>query len=145
VTTSAHPSGNGFPREKLLAFAASERGRFETALRELVEIPTVSNDPDHRPDMGRGADYAADLIRSLGGEPRVIPTKGHPLVHGAFRRDPAFPTVTVYNHLDVQSAQKDDGWRTEPATRSAVAGNGQAPVLRAQVDGITHTGPTIAA
>jgi acetylornithine deacetylase/succinyl-diaminopimelate desuccinylase-like protein len=105
---------NAYTKESLLQYAASERQAFETALREFVEIPTVSVDPARRMDVARGAEYAAGLIRRFGGEARVLSTGGHPLVHGIFRRDPSWPTVTLYNHLDVQPAEKEDGWDTEP-------------------------------
>jgi len=107
-------AGNGFSRESLLGYARGERGRFEDTLRDLVEIPTVSNDPAHKGDCSRGAGFAVDLIRRMGGEARLIETKGHPMVHGRFQRDDALPTVTVYNHLDVQPAERADGWNTEP-------------------------------
>jgi acetylornithine deacetylase/succinyl-diaminopimelate desuccinylase-like protein len=103
-----------FSKETLVQYAASERPAFETALKEFVEIPTISVDPARRPDVARGAEYAAGLIRRFGGEARVLPTGGHPLVHGLFRRDPSWPTVTLYNHLDVQPAEKEEGWDTEP-------------------------------
>ena len=103
-----------FSREELTAYAAAERRQFEDALRQFVEIPTVSVEPDRRPEMARGAAFASDLIRRMGGEPRVLDTGGHPLVHGVFRRDDSWPTVALYNHLDVQPAEKGDGWRTEP-------------------------------
>ena len=108
------PSGNGFSKETLTRFASSERQRFEENLRGLVEIPSISNDPARADDVRRVAESAADLIRSLGGEASLIPTGGHPIVHGLFRKNPAFPTVTVYNHLDVQPADRADGWRTDP-------------------------------
>ncbi len=114
MTTSARTSSNGFSKERLLSFAASERQRFEAALRDLVEIPTVSSDPERKQDMVKGASFAANLIRSLGGEARVVPTKGHPMILGQFGRDASRPTITVYNHLDVQPAIVEDGWRTEP-------------------------------
>ncbi|HKY31743.1 MAG TPA: M20/M25/M40 family metallo-hydrolase [Candidatus Polarisedimenticolia bacterium] len=107
-------AGNGFSKESLLGYARAERSRFEQTLRELVEIPTVSNNPDRRADCARGADYAAGLIRRMGGEARVIPTMGHPIVHGRFHQGDGLPTVTVYNHLDVQPASMEDGWNTEP-------------------------------
>jgi acetylornithine deacetylase/succinyl-diaminopimelate desuccinylase-like protein len=50
----------------------------------------------------------------MGGRARILATGGHPLVHGLFRRGASFPTVTIYNHLDVQPAERADGWRTEP-------------------------------
>jgi acetylornithine deacetylase/succinyl-diaminopimelate desuccinylase-like protein len=107
-------AGNGFSRQALIDHARAERQRFEETLRELVEIPTVSNDPAHKADCARGAEYAAGLIRRMGGEARIIPTAGHPIVHGRFDGDPSWPTVTVYNHLDVQPAHMEDGWHTEP-------------------------------
>jgi len=107
-------SGNGFSRQALLNYAAAERGVFETTLRELVEIPTVSVDPAHKDDCARGAEYAAGLVRRLGGEATIIPTKGHPIVSAHFQRNASWPTVTVYNHLDVQPAERSDGWNTDP-------------------------------
>jgi acetylornithine deacetylase/succinyl-diaminopimelate desuccinylase-like protein len=57
-----------------------------------------------------------ETIRSFGGRPEVFrPRKGSPVVHGVFDTAPSLPTVTVYNHLDVQPASRDDGmWRTDP-------------------------------
>ncbi len=107
-------ASNGFARKSLLDYAASERTRYESTLREAVEIPSVSVDPERKADVAKVGAYAADLIRGMGGQARVIPTGGHPLVHATFNRDVSYPTVTVYNHLDVQPAAREDGWRTEP-------------------------------
>jgi acetylornithine deacetylase/succinyl-diaminopimelate desuccinylase-like protein len=102
-----------FDRQSLLDYAASQRQGFEDTLRDLVEIPTVSNNPDRKADVARGASFAADLIRRMGGESRLIETKGHPIVAGSFSANPAWPTVTIYNHLDVQPAEAADGWRSD--------------------------------
>ncbi len=57
-----------------------------------------------------------ETIRSFGGRTEVLrPRVGSPVVHGTFDTSPSLPTVTVYNHLDVQPASRDDGvWRTDP-------------------------------
>jgi len=102
-----------FTRESVAAFADSAREKFEKALREIVEIPTVSVEPEHKDDMTRGARYAAGLLESMGAKARVYETGGHPLVHGRFDRSPSYPTATIYNHLDVQPAEGPD-WKTEP-------------------------------
>jgi acetylornithine deacetylase/succinyl-diaminopimelate desuccinylase-like protein len=109
-------SESSFTSTHLGSFADAEKGAFESTLRQFVEIPTVSVDPARKADVARGADFAAELIRKMGGEARVIPTPGHPIVHGTFRGDPAWPTVTLYNHLDVQPAERGDGWNTDPFT-----------------------------
>jgi acetylornithine deacetylase/succinyl-diaminopimelate desuccinylase-like protein len=103
-----------YSRQSLADFAASQRAQFEESLRDIVEIPSVSNNPERKEAVARAASYAAGLIRRLGGEADIIQTKGHPMVYGRFRRDSSWPTVTVYNHLDVQPAERSDGWKTDP-------------------------------
>lgn len=104
---------NGSSKDALKQYAAQKRPEFEKILSEIVEIPTVSVEPDRKGEVRRGAEYAASLLKSWGAEVEVFHTKGHPIVHGKFDRGPDYPTVTVYNHLDVQPAEGPD-WRTEP-------------------------------
>jgi len=102
-------------KNELLAFARAERERFERALRQFVEIPTVSSEPDRQRDIRRCADLAAQTIREFGGEPRILETAGNPIVHGRFDSDSGGPTVTIYNHLDVQPASREsEPWDSDP-------------------------------
>lgn len=99
----------------LRAFATEHRQAFEQRLRRFVEVPTISADPAHRNDVRAGAMLAAETIREFGGDARVIETGGHPLVHGVFGNDPRLPTVTIYNHLDVQPASREsEPWESDP-------------------------------
>ncbi len=104
---------NGFSRQDLKQYAAARRGEFEKILSEIVEIPTVSVEPDRKSEVHRGAQYAVRLIESCGGKAQLHETKGHPIVYGRFDRGDDLPTITVYNHLDVQPAEGDD-WKTPP-------------------------------
>jgi acetylornithine deacetylase/succinyl-diaminopimelate desuccinylase-like protein len=102
-------------KKALAAWAASERTRFEDTLKQFVEIPSVSADPGHQKDIVRCADAAAQLIRDFGGEAKVLKTGGNPIVHGRFKAGRGAPTLTVYNHMDVQPASKaTEPWNTEP-------------------------------
>ncbi|MEO6325766.1 MAG: M20/M25/M40 family metallo-hydrolase [Thermoanaerobaculia bacterium] len=102
-------------KASLRRFAEENRERFEALLKEFVELPTVSVDPTKRASIQDAARLAAETIRRFGGEASIIETAGHPIVHGAWGSDPALPTVTVYNHLDVQPASKTtEPWETEP-------------------------------
>jgi acetylornithine deacetylase/succinyl-diaminopimelate desuccinylase-like protein len=104
-------------KKALAAWAASERNRFEDTLREFVEIPSVSADPEHAKDVRRCADAAAQLIRDFGGEAKIYETAGHPLIHGKFTTSRKAPTLTVYNHMDVQPASREtEPWNTDPFT-----------------------------
>jgi acetylornithine deacetylase/succinyl-diaminopimelate desuccinylase-like protein len=90
------------------------RDEFQGILRDLVEIPSVSMDPDHRADMGRMAEAARALLMQFGFETELLPTNGQPIVFGRRVVDPAAPTVTVYNHMDVQPGGPREEWKTEP-------------------------------
>jgi len=105
----------GLTRGSLQAYAKRVRPAYERWLKRLVEIPSVSSDPGHAGDCARVADAAAELVASLGGRAQVEKTGGHPLLVGEFAGPKGSPTITLYNHLDVQPADREaEGWRTEP-------------------------------
>jgi acetylornithine deacetylase/succinyl-diaminopimelate desuccinylase-like protein len=102
-------------RASLHAYAKRVRPEYERWLKRLVEIPSVSSDPAHAGDCARAARAAAELVESLGGRAQVVKTGGHPLLVGEFAGPKGSPTITLYNHLDVQPADREaEGWRTEP-------------------------------
>lgn len=108
-----------FDRTAALAFADKTRAEYERQLKTLVEIPTVSSQREHRPDILRGVDAAVAVIESVGGTAEVLRpaggASGNPIVYGRLGRDAGVPTVTVYNHMDVQPADRGkDGWSTDP-------------------------------
>ena len=100
-------------RDELFSFAAGHREGYEGLLRQFVETPTVSVDPAHAEDIRRGVDLTVETLRRFGAETEVYEVdKGNPIVHGVFGKDKNLPTVTVYNHIDVQPASKEtEPWR----------------------------------
>jgi len=86
---------------------------YEAKLKEWVEIPTISAEPEHKPDIERGAAAAVQYLRSLGAEAEAVSTPGNPVVIGKFITGSNRPTVTIYNHLDVQPANEPQ-WKREP-------------------------------
>ena len=93
--------------------SAGLRLEFEEKLADLVEIPSVSMEPGRRADVERVARRGCALLRELGAQAECIQTEGLPLVLGRLVQDPKFPTVTIYNHLDVQPADAED-WHSPP-------------------------------
>jgi acetylornithine deacetylase/succinyl-diaminopimelate desuccinylase-like protein len=89
------------------------RQEFEELLRDLVQIPTVSMDPAHADDIQRGARAAAAMLQACGAAAEIVETPGNPVVFGQFMVNPAYPTVAIYNHLDVQPANEPE-WQQEP-------------------------------
>jgi acetylornithine deacetylase/succinyl-diaminopimelate desuccinylase-like protein len=89
-------------------------------LFELLRIPSVSAQSQHKPDIARAAKWVADRLRRAGlSRVEVIPTKMHPLVYGESLEAPGKPTVLFYGHYDVQPPEPLDLW-TSPAFAPAV-------------------------
>jgi acetylornithine deacetylase/succinyl-diaminopimelate desuccinylase-like protein len=107
---------NPLDRNQLFSFADSHRDEYEALLKRFVETPTVSCDPAHAEDIRAGLDLTVETLQKFGGKVDVFKaSKGNPLVHGVFGSSKNVPTVTVYNHIDVQPASKEtEPWDTEP-------------------------------
>jgi len=104
-------------KKSLSDFAKNQRTAFESALKDFVEIPSVSSEPERLPDIRRMAELAAKTIADHGGEASILETDGNPLVHGRFDVGDGAPTVTIYNHLDVQPASREtEPWNSDPFT-----------------------------
>jgi acetylornithine deacetylase/succinyl-diaminopimelate desuccinylase-like protein len=107
---------NPLDRNQLFSFASRHRDEYETLLKRFVETPTVSCDPSHAEDIRKGVDLTVETMQRFGGKVEVFEVKnGNPTVHGVFGTDKNFPTVTVYNHMDVQPASMvTEPWDNEP-------------------------------
>lgn len=53
-------------------------------------------------------------LRPLGKQPKKEHLELPPVVVARYGEDPKKRTILVYGHYDVQPAQKEDGWKTEP-------------------------------
>ena len=106
-------------KSQLRRTIANLREEFADKLAALVGIPSVSMEPGRHGEVRRCAELACSYLRESGAEAEVVATQGLPLVVGRVIQDPAFPTVTIYNHLDVQPADSE-GWRTDPFALEAI-------------------------
>ena len=97
----------------LEAYIRDSRSEFEHSLAAVVELPSVSMEPERKGDIERCADAACALLREAGASAEKIPTGGTPVVVGRFPSNPGWPTVTIYNHMDVQPADPSE-WKSHP-------------------------------
>ena len=95
------------------AYVNESRAQFEDFLAQMVEIPSISMDPSRAKDMGRMADLAEQVLTQAGAQAEIVETGGYPIVSAGWTTAGEHPTVTVYNHLDVQPAQEPE-WRQQP-------------------------------
>ncbi|ALA60965.1 M20/M25/M40 family metallo-hydrolase [Nitrospira moscoviensis] len=100
-------------RRQLETYVNSARGRFEDLLGQMVEVPSISMDPSRAGDLRKMAELAVQYLTDLGAEARIVETGGYPIVCGGWTTGPGHPTVTVYNHMDVQPAQEPE-WTQAP-------------------------------
>jgi acetylornithine deacetylase/succinyl-diaminopimelate desuccinylase-like protein len=100
---------------RTLDYAASNRQRFVSELKEFIRFPSVSAQPRHAEDVKRCAGWLAAHLRQIGMEHvRVVNTPRHPFVYADWRHAPGRPTVLIYGHYDVQPADPLEQWETPP-------------------------------
>jgi acetylornithine deacetylase/succinyl-diaminopimelate desuccinylase-like protein len=86
-------------------------------LSELLAIPSVSADPERKPDVARAAEWLAGFIRAAGGSAEVVATDTQPLILGDLAAsNGSAATVLVYGHVDVQPPDPLELWESDPFT-----------------------------
>lgn len=98
---------------QLRTFINESQPGFEDFLGQMVKVPSISMDSSRTSDMRRMADLAAQYLAGIGAKVQVVETGGYPLISGGWTTGAAHPTVTIYNHLDVQPAQEPE-WKQAP-------------------------------
>ena len=81
-----------------------------------MSIPSVSTQPEHKPDIERAAVWLRDKLLTAGfPKVEVMPTPGHPVVYAEWLAAGAeAPTILVYAHYDVQPPDPLEMWDTPP-------------------------------
>ena len=98
---------------QLESYIRSSRPQYEDLLAQMVETPSISSDPDRVKDIHRTATLGEQYLKNFGAQARIVKTGGYPVVSGGWQVGKQYPTLTIYNHLDVQPAQEPE-WRQEP-------------------------------
>ncbi len=94
----------------------------------LLEIPSISTDPDYGPDCGRAAEWLAAELGELGFAARLRPTEGHPVVAAHCSRKTG-EGIVFYGHYDVQPVDPVDQWRSPPFSPRIENINGRKSIL----------------
>ncbi len=72
-------------------------------------------DPERKGDIRRGAELGRQYLEAMGATAEIVETPGNPVVFGRIESGPDNPTITIYNHLDVQPADPEE-WNKAPFT-----------------------------
>ena len=96
-------------------YIEANKERFVNELFDLLRIPSISAQSEHRPDMQRCAEFlAAALVEAGADRAEVMPTAGNPVVYAEKIVDPSARTVLVYGHYDVMPVDPREEWHTDP-------------------------------
>ncbi len=91
------------------------RGRYIEELKELLRIPSVSAESEHKGDMMKAAEYISAKLKVAGlTKVKIHKTPGHPIVYGEWLGAPGKPTVLIYGHYDVQPTGDPALWKSDP-------------------------------
>ncbi len=96
-------------------YIRDQQQRYLDQLFELLRIPSISTDPNHRDDIHRAAAWVRDRLAAAGcTRAEIHATEGHPIVYGEWLGAPGKPTLLVYGHYDVQPIDPIEQWNTPP-------------------------------
>ncbi len=97
------------------AYIEANKDRFLEELFDLIRIPSISAESEHKADMMRCAEKWREYLLQAGcDKAEVMPTVGNPVTYGEKIIDPKKPTVLVYGHMDVMPVEPLAEWRTTP-------------------------------
>lgn len=96
-------------------YLEENKERFLNELFELIRIPSISSQSEHKNDMYRCAEKWVELMLAAGvDKAQVFETEGHPVAYGEKIIDPSYKTVLIYGHMDVMPVDPIDLWHTDP-------------------------------
>lgn len=100
---------------QIRSYIAQNEDRFLSELFDLIRIPSISAQSEHRGDMLRCAEHWRDHLLGLGAtRAEVYPTAGHPIVYAEYIQDPSLPNILVYAHYDVMPVEPLELWHSDP-------------------------------
>ena len=102
--------------QEVLKYIEINRGRFIEEMKELLRIPSISNNDDSKADMIKCAEWLREHYKSIGLENiKIFETPGHPVVYGDWlHAGKDKPTILIYGHYDVQPVDPIELWTRPP-------------------------------
>lgn len=88
--------------------------QYKGFLNELVGFRSVSTDASFLPEIQKIVEWYRDFFVRSGFSVNVVQGYDNPLIIADYVLDPGLKTVLIYGHYDVQPAQKEEGWESEP-------------------------------
>ena len=88
--------------------------QYKKLLSEFVTIQSVSGRVEFEYEVTAAAEWVHNYFKTSGFETKTITGYGNPIVYAEYMVDPGLETLLIYGHYDVQPANAEDGWVTDP-------------------------------
>ena len=109
---------------KVQDYIDSHKNDFKEELFELLRIPSISTNSEHKEDVLDAARYLVDRLNALDlDRVELFKTDGNPIVFAELISDESKPTVLVYGHYDVQPPEPVGKWESPPFEPTVRNGN----------------------
>ncbi len=99
---------------KIKEYIDKNKEKFFIELDQFIHFKSISADECFSEEMKKCRDYVLKLLNGIGAKTSILETHGIDAVYGELCSHKNAPTVLIYGHYDVQPAQKDDGWESDP-------------------------------
>ncbi len=81
---------------------------------EFLRFPSISTDPAYSPHIHAAASWVETYLKKLGFKTEQWKTSSYPIVFASHIVNPAFPTLLIYHHYDVQPVDPLELWKSSP-------------------------------
>lgn len=83
-------------------------------MEPLLAFRSISTDKAYQGEIKKLVVWLAKQFTQRDFEVEIIKGFGNPIIVASYEVDPQLPTVLIYGHYDVQPADIDEGWDSEP-------------------------------
>jgi len=101
--------------DKMEGYIDEHRDKFKDELIDLLRIPSISTNSEHKPDVLKAGNFLADQLKGLDMDAvKLFETDGNPILFAEHHYSDDAPTVLIYGHYDVQPPDPLDLWESPP-------------------------------
>lgn len=87
---------------------------FLQKLKQAIAIKSISTDPAFLPEIKKMVEWLDNELSKIGFNVRTFNEYGNPIILAYLEADPNYKTVVHYGHYDVQPAEVEEGWDSDP-------------------------------
>lgn len=87
---------------------------YKSLLQQAIQFRSVSTDPQFAPQIEGMVSWLSETLQKKGFAVERFEGYANPIILGTYTTDKNAKTCLLYGHYDVQPANIQDGWNTEP-------------------------------